>query len=158
MKKDKQNGTYVYADLKEGTIIIKGLVSDIYEITENVVPDGNNKLTDPFKVSAKKSSNGVMVTTTMIVYLNESGKATATETTVTEEYVTEEDSFNKAESTGDEEKMVHISSCRFRALRAPSFPPTAAYWYRHLLHRRFHHRDCGPHPAGDPSPHIRERD
>ena len=64
----------------DGVIVVKGVKSGRYEITEFKAPDGYNKLTTPVTVEAAKTSS---TTTSKTVYLDENGNVT-NETTATE--------------------------------------------------------------------------
>ena len=64
----------------DGVIVVKGVKSGRYEITEFKAPDGYNKLTTPVTVEAVKTSS---TTTSKTVYLDENGNVT-NETTATE--------------------------------------------------------------------------
>ena len=88
--KKNADGTYIYAGKKpgedltntvispeNGEIVIKGVASGTYEITESEAPAGYNKLTAPFTVTAKKLSQTSTHTTT---YLDKDGNITKTET------------------------------------------------------------------------------
>ena len=84
------DGAYIYAGTtaKEGltnkittpdsgVIVVKGVKSGAYKITEVKAPDGYNKLTGPVTVVAKKTGATSTHTT---VYLDENGNITNTET------------------------------------------------------------------------------
>ena len=84
------NGAYIYAgtDAKEGltnqittpeddVIVVKGVKSGSYNITEVTAPAGYNKLTDPVTVEAKKTGG---TTTQTTVYLDKDGNTTDTKT------------------------------------------------------------------------------
>lgn len=90
------DGAYIYAGTNpgenltkqittpdSGVIIVKGVKTGDYRITEFKAPDGYNKLTDPVTVTAVKTSE---ITTSKTVYLDENGNesavATATEVKV----------------------------------------------------------------------------
>ena len=64
----------------DGVIVVKGVKSGSYEITEVTAPAGYNKLTAPVTVEAAKTSS---TTTSKTVYLDENGNVT-NETTATE--------------------------------------------------------------------------
>lgn len=87
---DSPNGEYIYAGTTpgegltnevtspaDGLIVIKGVQSGTYEITEIEAPAGFNLLTDPFEVTAAKTGATTTSTTT---YLDENGNVTETET------------------------------------------------------------------------------
>ena len=89
-KKADANGAFIYAgknpgeDLTNlvtspatGLIVIKGLKSGTYSITETKAPSGYNLLTAPFNVTATKTSQ---TTTNSITYLDEHGNISATAT------------------------------------------------------------------------------
>ena len=89
------NGAYIYAgtDAKEGltnqittpdsgVIVVKGVKSGDYKITEVTAPAGYNKLTDPVTVKAVKTGK---TTTQTTVYLDENGNTTETQTEKTTE-------------------------------------------------------------------------
>lgn len=61
----------------DGLIVIKGVKSGTYSITETKSPSGYNLLTAPFDVTAVKTGQTTTKTTT---YLDENGNITATET------------------------------------------------------------------------------
>lgn len=78
------NGAYIYAGKTPGTdltnqittpadgvIVVKGVASGSYTITEFKAPDGYNKLTTPVTVNAVKTGK---TTTNTTVYLDENGK------------------------------------------------------------------------------------
>ena len=80
------NGAYIYAGKTPGTdltnqittpadgvIVVKGVASGRYEITEFKAPDGYNKLTTPVTVEAVKTNS---TTTHTTVYLDENGNET----------------------------------------------------------------------------------
>lgn len=84
------DGAYIYAGTTAGTgltnqittpdsgvIVVKGVKSGSYEITEVTAPAGYNKLTAPVTVEAVKTGNTSTHTT---VYLDENGNITNTET------------------------------------------------------------------------------
>lgn len=90
---DTTDGAYIYAGENagvgltnqittpaDGVIVVKGVKSGNYEITEFKAPDGYNKLTTPVTVEAVKTSS---TTTSKTVYLDENGNVT-NETTATE--------------------------------------------------------------------------
>ena len=87
---DATDGAYIYAgttggeDLtnqittpESGVIVVKGVKSGSYEITEVTAPAGYNKLTAPVTVEAVKTSQTSTHTT---VYLDENGNTTNTQT------------------------------------------------------------------------------
>ena len=78
-----KDGAYIYAgttegeDLtnqittpKDGVIVVKGVKSGTYEITEVKAPDGYNKLTDPVTIEAEKTG---ATSTYKTVYLDKDG-------------------------------------------------------------------------------------
>ena len=84
------DGAYIYAGTTagegltnqittpaSGVIVVKGVKSGRYEITEFKAPDGYNKLTDPVIVEAVKTGS---TSTHAIVYLDENGNITNKET------------------------------------------------------------------------------
>lgn len=84
------DGAYIYAGTTakegltnkittpdDGVIVVKGVASGSYTITEFKAPDGYNKLTGPVTVVAKKTGATSTHTT---VYLDENGNITNTET------------------------------------------------------------------------------
>ena len=84
------DGAYIYAGTTagdgltnqittpdSGVIVVKGVKSGRYEITEFKAPDGYNKLTDPVIVEAVKTGS---TSTHTIVYLDENGNITNKET------------------------------------------------------------------------------
>ena len=88
------DGAYIYAGKTPGTdltnqittpadgvIVVKGVASGSYTITEFKAPDGYNKLTTPITVNAVKTGK---TTTNTTVYLDENGKITNETTNVTE--------------------------------------------------------------------------
>lgn len=91
VKADADNdGVYIYAGINpgegltnkittpdDGVIVVKGVKSGSYTITEFKAPDGYNKLTGPVTVVAKKTGATSTHTT---VYLDENGNITNTET------------------------------------------------------------------------------
>ena len=91
VKADADNdGVYIYAGINpgegltnkittpdSGVIVVKGVASGSYTITEFTAPDGYNKLTAPVTVQAVKTSSTSTHTT---VYLDENGNITNTET------------------------------------------------------------------------------
>ena len=106
-----ENGDYtnkVKTTTESAVITIKGVEQDTYTITETEAPAGYNKLTAPFTVEAKKSGPSVTTKTKTIIYLDRDGNVTGEVTTATTEYETDEDSFNNANATGDEEKSVPV--------------------------------------------------
>ena len=91
---DTTDGAYIYAGTTaregltkqittpaSGVIVVKGVASGNYEITEFKAPDGYNKLTTPVTVEAVKTGE---TSTHTIVYLDENGKITNETTNVTE--------------------------------------------------------------------------
>ena len=58
-------------DVSDGVIVVKGVASGSYTITEFKAPDGYNKLTTPVTVNAVKTGK---TTTNTTVYLDENGK------------------------------------------------------------------------------------
>ena len=88
------DGAYIYAGTEagenltkqittpaDGVIIVKGVKSGRYEITEFKAPDGYNKLTTPVTVEAAKTGE---TSTHTIVYLDENGNITNETTNVIE--------------------------------------------------------------------------
>ena len=88
------DGAYIYAGIAagegltnqittpdSGVIVVKGVKSGRYEITEFKAPDGYNKLTTPVTVEAAKTGE---TSTHTIVYLDENGNITNETTNVTE--------------------------------------------------------------------------
>ena len=88
------DGAYIYAGTEagenltkqittpaDGVIIVKGVKTDSYTITEFKAPDGYNKLTTPVTVEAAKTGE---TSTHTIVYLDENGNITNETTNVTE--------------------------------------------------------------------------
>ena len=84
------DGAYIYAGTtagegltnqittpEGGVIVVKGVKSGSYEITEVTAPAGYNKLTDPVTVKAVKTGGS---STHTIVYLDEDGNTTNTQT------------------------------------------------------------------------------
>ena len=61
----------------DGTVVIKGLKKGNYQVTETKAPEGYNKLTEPFLVSAEKIG---ATRTDVITYLDENGNVTESET------------------------------------------------------------------------------
>ena len=91
---DATDGAYIYAGIAagegltnqittpdSGVIVVKGVKSGRYEITEFKAPDGYNKLTAPVTVEAAKTGE---TSTHTIVYLDENGNITHETTNVTE--------------------------------------------------------------------------
>ena len=91
---DTKDGAYIYAGTTagegltnqittpaSGVIVVKGVKSGSYEITEFKAPDGYNKLASPVTVQAVKTSNTSTHTT---VYLDEDGKVVDENTKVIE--------------------------------------------------------------------------
>ena len=87
---DTTDGAYIYAGTKagdglvnqittpkSGVIVVKGVKSGSYEITEVTAPAGYNKLTAPVTVKAVQTGSSSTHTT---VYLDENGNITNTET------------------------------------------------------------------------------
>lgn len=83
---DTTDGAYIYAGTTagegltnqittpdSGVIVVKGVKTGSYAITEVTAPDGYNKLTDPVTVKAVKTSS---TTTHTTVYLDENGNVT----------------------------------------------------------------------------------
>ena len=90
---DATDGAYIYAGTDPGTgltnrittpdsgvIVVKGVKSGSYQITEFKAPDGYNKLTDPVTVEAVKTGK---ISTNTTVYLDENGKIVDTKTNKT---------------------------------------------------------------------------
>lgn len=90
VKSTADKGVYIYAGTTakegltnkittpdDGVIVVKGVASGSYTITEFKAPDGYNKLTGPVTVVAKKTGATSTHTT---VYLDENGNITNTET------------------------------------------------------------------------------
>ena len=84
------DGAYIYAGTNEGkdltnqiatpdsgVIVVKGVASGSYTITEFKAPDGYNKLTAPVTVKAEKTGQ---ISTNTIVYLDENGDTTEKKT------------------------------------------------------------------------------
>ena len=84
------DGAYIYAGItagegltnqittpENGVIIVKGVKSGSFKITEVTAPAGYNKLTAPVAVEAKKTGQ---ISTNTTVYLDENGNITNTET------------------------------------------------------------------------------
>lgn len=84
------DGAYIYAGTtggegltnkittpENGVIIVKGVKSGSYKITEVTAPAGYNKLTAPVTVEAKKTGQ---ISTNTTVYLDENGNTTNTQT------------------------------------------------------------------------------
>ena len=89
------NGAYIYAGTTpedglinkittpdSGVIVVKGVKSGDYKITEVTAPAGYNKLTDPVTVKAVKTGK---TTTQTTVYLDEDGNTTEAQTEKTTE-------------------------------------------------------------------------
>ena len=87
------DGAYIYAGdtakdgltkqittLDDGVIVVKGVKTGNYQITEVKAPDGYNRLTDPVTVEAVKTNSA---TTNKTVYLDKDGKETGESTTAT---------------------------------------------------------------------------
>lgn len=90
---DTTDGAYIYAGinpgegltkqittLDDGVIVVKGVKTGNYQITEVKAPDGYNRLTDPVTVEAVKTNSA---TTNKTVYLDKDGKETGESTTAT---------------------------------------------------------------------------
>ena len=88
------NGAYIYAGTtegegltnqittpKDGVIVVKGVKTGDYKITEVEAPAGYNKLTDPVTVKAVQTGNTSTHTT---VYLDKDGKVVGKDAKVTE--------------------------------------------------------------------------
>lgn len=88
------DGAYIYAGdtakdgltkqittLDDGVIVVKGVKTGNYQITEVKAPDGYNRLTDPVTVEAVKTGK---TTTQTTVYLDENGKKVDESAKVTE--------------------------------------------------------------------------
>ena len=101
-------------DGEKGVITIKGITSTKdteatqYKITETKAPDGYNKMTAPFYLEAKKSDEGIHTTTKTKIYKDAKGNITSTETQTFVEFVTDVDSYNKANSVDPEETSVPV--------------------------------------------------
>ena len=93
------DGSYIYAGThtgegltntvttpSSGEIVIKGVQSATYELTETEAPAGYNKLTDPVSVEAKETSE---TTTTVTKYIDANGKIVDTQTNVEVTYSNE---------------------------------------------------------------------
>lgn len=89
---DDTDGAYIYAGTKagegltnqlttpdDGVIIVKGVQSGDYEITEVTAPAGYNKLTSPVSVTAEQTGKTTTTSTTYIYY-DENGNVTNEET------------------------------------------------------------------------------
>ena len=89
------DGAYIYAGTtakegltnrittpESGVVVVKGVASGSYTITEFKAPDGYNKLTGPVTVVAKKTGE---TTTNTTVYLDENGNIVTTKTDKTTE-------------------------------------------------------------------------
>lgn len=87
---DATDGAYIYAGInpgegltnkittpKDGVIVVKGVASGSYTITEFKAPDGYNKLTGSVTVTAVKTNS---TSTNTIVYLDENGDTTEKKT------------------------------------------------------------------------------
>ena len=96
---DTTDGAYIYAGTDpgdgltnqiatpaDGVIVVKGVASGIYSITEVTAPNGYNKLLDPVSVTAVKTGE---TTTHTIIYLDENGNVVETETTTKVEVILE---------------------------------------------------------------------
>lgn len=92
---DTTDGAYIYAGTNpgegltnqittpaSGVIVVKGVKTGDYTITEFKAPDGYNKLTAPVTVKAKKTGQ---ISTNTTVYLDENGNITDTQTEKTTE-------------------------------------------------------------------------
>ena len=92
---DATDGAYIYAGKNagigltnqittpaDGVIVVKGVKSGSYDITEVKAPDGYNKLTDPVTVEAVKTGSTSTYTT---VYLDENGNIVNTSSATTTE-------------------------------------------------------------------------
>ena len=75
--KGGQTGTGKVKAGSDGTVVIKGLKKGNYQVTETKAPEGYNKLTEPFQVSAEKIG---AARTDVITYLDENGNVTESET------------------------------------------------------------------------------
>ena len=93
---NKVTTTTAADDGQKGVITIKGMEQGKYTITETQAPAGYNKLTAPFELEAKKSGVGVTTKTKTTIFLDAQGNVTDKVTNVTKEYITDEDSYNKA--------------------------------------------------------------
>ena len=91
---DTTDGAYIYAGTTagegltnqittpdNGVIVVKGVKSGSYEITEVKAPDGYNRLTDPVTVEAEKTGK---TSTQITVYLDKDGNKVAESSTATE--------------------------------------------------------------------------
>ena len=91
------DGAYIYAGTTagegltnqittpaDGVIVVKGVKSGTYSITEVTAPAGYNKLTAPVSVTAVQTGKTSTHTT---VYLDENGNVTSTETSTTVEVI-----------------------------------------------------------------------
>ena len=91
---DTTDGAYIYAGTTagegltnqittpdNGVIVVKGVKSGSYEITEVKAPDGYNRLTDPVTVEAEKTGK---TSTQITVYLDKDGNKVAESATATE--------------------------------------------------------------------------
>ena len=105
---NKVTTTTASADGEKGVITIKGLAQGTYSIKETQAPAGYNLLTEPITIEAKKSGVGVTTKTKTTIFLDAQGNVTSTVTNMTKEYITDQDSFNNASATGDEEKSVPV--------------------------------------------------
>lgn len=96
---DTADGAYIYAGTQagngltnqittpdDGVIVVKGVASGDYSITEVTAPDGYNKLTAPVTITAVKTSE---TTTHTTVYLDENGNVVETETNTKVEVILE---------------------------------------------------------------------
>jgi len=99
------DGSYIYAGLESGTgltntlttpasgeITIKGVEAGTYSVTETVAPNGYNKLTAPFSVTAAKIGETAINTNTT-VYIDEDGNITDTQTQTTKTVTYTNDNF-----------------------------------------------------------------
>jgi len=102
------NTTNLIVTDETGVITIKGVEQGTYSFTETKAPAGYNRLIAPFTIEAKKSGASVTTTTKTTIYLDANGNVTETVTDNTVVYNTNEDSFNNANATGDEEKSVPV--------------------------------------------------
>ncbi len=95
VKSTADKGVYIYAGTTaaegltnqittpdDGVIVVKGVKTGDYTITEFKAPDGYNKLTAPVTVKAKKTGQ---ISTNTTVYLDENGNITDTQTEKTTE-------------------------------------------------------------------------
>lgn len=75
--KGGQTGTGKVKAGTDGTVVIKGLKKGDYQVTETKAPEGYNKLTEPFQISAEKIGD---TKTDSSTYLDENGNVTDSET------------------------------------------------------------------------------